>query len=98
MKTIKLKNPNFKCIQYTDCTDEAHIQNLRDIKHFCGEDVKITLETCEIDDFWCVTLYDYIKEKDVVVPGGSYIIELPDGGFTYISEYDYDRYFENAEN
>lgn len=92
---IKLKQLELECITWHD--------NLSEMKHFCGDDCTITYESCHIDDYYNLSLYDALKRKNVNVALHDYVIKLPDDiGFTVCGRELFDSFFtkeeENVDN
>lgn len=81
----KLKPIEIEYIQWHD--------NLSEMKRFCQDDCKIEYLTTCIDDFWHLTVNDYLKDKWIGVAIGYYVVKLPDG-FTVVNDIDFKEYFE----
>lgn len=86
---VKLKKTVFDVIRVTYDTKQ-----FPELKRFCGDDVTITYESCCIDDYWCIRLFDYLKDEEEIVPINDFILKLGDGIFTILSSEDYNEYFE----
>lgn len=89
---IKLKNNSFEAIQVT-----GEISQFGELKHFCGDSIHIEYATCEIDDYWKITLDDDLKGMETIVPKDYYIIKVGEyNGFTLyttVSNLDFEKYF-----
>lgn len=66
--TMKAISKNIE-VDYLKWTD-----NLHEMKVFCS--CVITYESCCIDDYYSLTIYDDIRENDVIVPLGNYVIKF----------------------
>lgn len=89
---IKLKENEFEAIMVT-----GHENQFAALKRFCGEDIKISYESCAIDDYWLIQIYDSLKDKWEAVPNFDYILKFQDGGFTVLDNLMYENYFEKIE-
>ncbi|WQJ53669.1 MAG: hypothetical protein [Wendovervirus sonii] len=91
MEKLKLKPLEFEYIQYEDT-----LENLHAIKRFCKDQVTITLETCSIDDYWDVRLYDSYKDKFITLAISNYILKIDDNCFTVIDKKDISKFFQKT--
>lgn len=66
--TMKAISKNIE-VDYLKWTD-----NLHEIKVFCP--CVITYESCCIDDYYSLTIYDDLREAEVIVPLGNYVIKF----------------------
>lgn len=67
--------------------------NLANMKHFCGENCKITYESCCIDDYFLLVVDDFIKRQKVSVALHDYVVKFGDDMFTVVKAEDFDEYF-----
>lgn len=89
---IKSKVKEFDSIYVT-----GHENQFSELKRMCGNNITITFETCYLDDYWLVKLYDCLREKEVTVPDFSYIIKLDEDSFTVIDALDFENWFEKTD-
>lgn len=71
-------NPDkeFKAIKVTGFENQ-----FGELKRFCKDNIRITFETCEIDDYWCIKVFDCAVKSFVVVPDSDWIVEICPGMF-----------------
>ena len=88
--TIKLQEgKKFEAVKWND--------NLSEMKRFCGDNCKITYETCSIDDFFLLTVYDALKDREVTVALHSYVIRLDENMYTVMDKQDFDLFFQEEK-
>ena len=66
--TMKAISKNIE-VDYLKWTD-----NLHEMKVFCP--CVITYESCCIDDYYSLTIYDDLRENEVIVPLGNYVVKF----------------------
>lgn len=88
MIKLILKNPEFEAIKVSGSPEQ-----FRELKKFCGDSIKISYESCMIDDFWLIQLEDSLQHKLVTVPDSAFIIKI-ENGFTVLDAHDTYEYFE----
>lgn len=89
MSKYYLKPREVEAIRWTD--------NLPEMKHFCGKNCTITYESTPLDDFFQLVIDDFVKEKEVSVPFGNYVVCFGKDMFTTMSESDLMKYFTVTE-
>lgn len=93
MKKFKLKEDanKFEAIKVT-----GHVEQFSDLKRFCGVDIAISFESCCIDDYWLIKVYDSLREKWEVIPDNDYIVKLPNDTFTVIHYNEFNDFFDEV--
>lgn len=90
MKKATLKQVTIEYVVWND--------NLSEMKHFCLDQCKITYETCEIDDYWHLQVYDDFREKWVTVPLGHRVVKLGPDDFIVVDPGRFKALFEEEKN
>lgn len=72
-------------IELIDCEYLEWIDNPGEMKRFCPE-CTITYETCAIEDFWSLKIYDCILEKERIVPLKEKVVKLSENNFCLIPD------------
>ena len=87
METLTFKqNKEFEAVRWND--------NCSEMKRFCGDKCTITYETCCIDDYWSLKVYDYLKHGYVTVALWDYVIKIDDGKLFVLTSDDVKLFFD----